>query len=199
MTHYVFPPAPTFGIGSEAFTYWQNGFTNDELKLIIDFGNSQIPSKSSVGSGVSGGMIPNEKSSEISWINLNNNSKWIYDKIIHIMMSLNTQFYQFNLYGFIDQIQFINYEADENENCDWHTDLQNQQPPRKLSFILELSDPKDYEGGELQIINYKDPLTIRKEKGLAIVFPSFSLYRVSPVTKGTKKIIVICATGPAFK
>lgn len=55
-----------------------------------------------------------------------------------------------------------------------------------LSFTLFLSDPVDYDGGELVI---DDPFADRSVKLLAgdlILYPSGSIHRVEPVTRGVR-------------
>ena len=44
---------------------------------------------------------------------------------------------------------------------------------RKLSVVLQLSDPGEYEGGELQINVGGSILSVPKELGLICFFPSF--------------------------
>ena len=84
---------------------------------------------------------------------------------------------------------------------------------RKLSMTILLND--DYEGGEFQF-KFAD----NKRKGLdkvahglktntltpplkgvgsVIVFPSYLLHRVKPVTKGTRYSLVVWSLGPPFK
>jgi PKHD-type hydroxylase len=45
--------------------------------------------------------------------------------------------------------------------------------PRKLSLVLQLSDPKDYEGGDLEIMTGSDPDVRKKQKGIIHAFPSY--------------------------
>ena len=84
---------------------------------------------------------------------------------------------------------------------------------RKLSITVLLND--DYEGGEFQFkfANEKmkgldkvgrglktNTLTPpMKGTGSVIVFPSYQLHRVKPVTKGTRYSLVGWACGPPFK
>jgi PKHD-type hydroxylase len=97
-------------------------------------------------------------------------------------------------------MQYTIYEGNDLGHYDWHLDAGNTSiPPRKLSFILQLSDPDSYEGGDLQIMNSTEPTTVKKEKGFAVVFPSYTLHRVTPVTKGIRKTLVIWVTGPTFR
>ena len=63
---------------------------------------------------------------------------------------------------------------------------------RKLSMTIVLNN--DYEGGEFQFFNYKDQL-IKEKKGTVIVFPSYMVHRVRPVTKGTRYSLVVWFCG----
>ena len=71
---------------------------------------------------------------------------------------------------------------------------------RKLSFVLQLSDPDDYEGGNLQLLDetgksYFAP----RQRGTVILFDSRTQHRVLKVTKGTRKSIVGWTVGPRWK
>jgi PKHD-type hydroxylase len=55
-----------------------------------------------------------------------------------------------------------------------------------LSFTLFLSDPNDYEGGELIIEHGIASSGIKLPAGDLILYPSYSLHRVEPVTRGRR-------------
>jgi alkylated DNA repair dioxygenase AlkB len=81
---------------------------------------------------------------------------------------------------------------------DWHIDtLPNGNTVRKISFSLCLSD--DYTGGEFELKTSKDSHVIKLKKGEMIIFPSFLLHRVRPVTAGTRKTIVGWSRGGSFQ
>lgn len=61
---------------------------------------------------------------------------------------------------------------------------------RKLSMSLQLSDPNDYEGGELLLHLSHNPTVISKQKGMMVFFPSHTLHEVTPVTKGERYSLV---------
>lgn len=112
----------------------------------------------------------------------------------------------FNLSGQEDT-QLIRYKSIDEGFYDWHMD---SFPPvdglqRKLSCVILLNDPSEYEGGLLQFkkdeLDYKDgeaPVLFEKQ-GSIIVFPSFLEHRVTPVTKGVRYTAVTWANGPSFK
>ena len=56
----------------------------------------------------------------------------------------------------------------------------------------------DFEGGDFEI-NLSTPNKVNVKKGMAIFFPSFVLHRVTPVTKGIRKSLVIWVEGPRWK
>ena len=71
---------------------------------------------------------------------------------------------------------------------------------RKLSFVIQLSDPDDYEGGNLQLLaeDGKSYFAPRK-RGTVVVFDSRTQHRVIKVTKGTRKSLVGWVVGPRWK
>lgn len=110
--------------------------------------------------------------------------------------NINAYKWHYNITGFED-IQIGYYS--EGSHYDWHSDAtwpdaNNMQ--RKLSAILMLSDPNDYEGGLLELKNIELP---KLSQGSLIVFPSIMQHRVTEVTKGDRYTAVAWAIGPAFR
>jgi len=77
---------------------------------------------------------------------------------------------------------------------------------RKLSVTVTLSEPKEYEGGDLEFAflepDKQNEIVTEKgfrKKGSIIVFPSFVWHRVTPVTKGTRNSLVVWWLGHLFK
>ena len=59
-----------------------------------------------------------------------------------------------------------------------------------VSFTLFLSEPTDYDGGELVIEAADDEQAYRLQAGNAIVYPSSTLHRVNEVTQGQRLVVV---------
>ncbi|ESJ19925.1 Fe(II)-dependent oxygenase [Cupriavidus sp. HPC(L)] len=55
-----------------------------------------------------------------------------------------------------------------------------------VSSTLFLSDPDEYEGGELVIQDLYGSHTVKLPAGHLVVYPASSLHRVTPVTKGSR-------------
>ena len=68
---------------------------------------------------------------------------------------------------------------------------------RKVSMTLLLNDPKEFKGGQFQIIN--EDRSVSLKKGYAVFFASFLRHRVTPVTKGNRKSFVMWFGGPPLK
>ena len=71
----------------------------------------------------------------------------------------------------------------------------------KFSLSIQLTDPKKYQGGDLKLHNGsdKDASIMSKAQGTLILFPSFILHEVTPVTKGERNSLVSWITGKPFK
>jgi predicted 2-oxoglutarate/Fe(II)-dependent dioxygenase YbiX len=77
---------------------------------------------------------------------------------------------------------------------------ENIEQVRKLSFVMQLSDPDDYEGGNLQLLDEAGNSYIApRQRGTVILFDSRTQHRVLKVTKGTRKSIVGWTVGPRWK
>ena len=78
-----------------------------------------------------------------------------------------------------------------NENCE-HV--------RKLSFALQLSDPDDYEGGNVQMLDETGASYIMpRQRGTMCLFDSRTMHRVHKVRKGVRKSLVGWGVGPRWK
>lgn len=75
-------------------------------------------------------------------------------------------------------------------NYGWHVDeaLFPSQPPIRsdLSCTVFLNSPQDYDGGELTIQLGAQELSYKLEAGSAILYPSTTIHRVTPVTRGVR-------------
>ena len=71
---------------------------------------------------------------------------------------------------------------------------------RKLSFSLQLSDPEDYTGGEVQFMdNGRKTYFAPKQRGTLIMFDSRTPHRVRKVKSGMRKSLVGWVVGPRWR
>jgi PKHD-type hydroxylase len=99
-----------------------------------------------------------------------------------------------------EHTQLSRYKSTDEGHYDWHMDSHAPKNgvQRKLSISILLSDPSEFEGGELQFKGIEDRKILTKQ-GSIVVFPSFIEHRVTPVTKGVRYSAVTWASGPSFR
>ena len=117
-----------------------------------------------------------------------------------IFIDINQKYYEYDLHD-IFEFQLIKYYVGGNYN--WHCDY-GEAPVsgsvRKLSMSVHLTDPKEYEGGELNLINYSNyPIMVNNDLGSTIVFDSKVPHKVWPVRWGTRIALVGWANGPKLR
>ena len=122
----------------------------------------------------------------------------IFEKICFVSKELNQRYFNFDIFGAIEGIQFTTYQSPSG-NYGKHTDNGHGSTIRKLSISIQLSDPNSYIGGELCLYNNENPIIMPKKQGQVIMFPSYVLHEVKPVTKGERISLVVWLTGKQFK
>ena len=125
----------------------------------------------------------------------------VYSPVSNFMHEVNQAHFQFELTS-MEHPQLTQYDSENKGEYKPHKDTNTptEGQYRKLSMVIQLTSPDNYEGGELifpEQVNY-DP-SITKKQGTAIVFPSYMLHGVTPVTAGMRKSLVVWAHGPAFR
>lgn len=199
MSAYHFAPSPDLSTQECNFANWVNAFSDKELQTIIDIGEKYYKKEATVGGQEKDEDISRIRKSEVSWIDLNNETTWLYDQLAYVTRQLNGQFFDFDLYGFVEHMQYTVYRPD-GDHYTWHIDKGTLKgAPRKLSIVLQLSDPSEYDGGDLEFFVSPEPIKARKEKGIIYAFPSWVLHRVTPVTRGTRRTLVVWVAGPKFR
>ena len=117
-----------------------------------------------------------------------------------IIRSVNKKYYQYDLSD-VFEFQLIKYY--EGGNYNWHCDYGVSPRPhvvRKLSMTMQLTDPSEYEGGELQLVDYQNHTNIAPNNlGTTIVFDAKVPHKVWPVTWGKRIALVGWASGPPLK
>lgn len=161
-----------------------------------------------------------KRNSKNAWVPTHH---WVGGFIWHYIQRANRENFLYDLHCIDgESMQFTSYE--EGEFYGWHNDsgLASHYKPvsvgnrveglaqdylneriemvRKLSFVLQLSNPEDYEGGNLQLLDEagKKYFAPRK-RGTIILFDSRTQHRVLKVTKGRRKSLVGWTVGPRWK
>ena len=174
-------------------------FSPKQCQMVIDKGMSLKKEEAKVGMGKpEGGLDIKKRITSISWIPFKDMPE-MYKDIESTMLKANNNHFGFEGMQLTEPAQFTHYL--EGGFYDWHMDNdvqgKHQQPVRKISMTLLLSDPATFEGGELEIMSKGK--TAKLKQGQAIFFASWLQHRVKPVTKGERKSLVMWFGGPPFK
>jgi len=195
---YVLTP---YGGTQEPFAWWEGAFNEQQINWLQQQARNG-KQKAEVGVGGVGSVNANIRRSNLNWLPNTPETSWVFETLAHAVSSLNAQFFRFNLVGFGEHIQLTNYDESEQGMYGWHVDMGPSvtSPCRKLSIVMQLSDPVDYEGGVLEIQPHgKEIIKMRKQRGLIVAFPSWTLHQVTPVTQGNRQSLVAWISGPPFK
>jgi len=184
------------------FTAWADAFTPAEVDRIVAYGDSLMPERVQLAGTAPGDMIAAADRLRIThtaWIERNVDTRWLFDRMQGVAQSLNDQTYQYDLRGFSENFQYTVYHGSEGGHYDWHVDHGPLAVPRKLSMSVQLSDPSDYQGCDLQFCAGGDIEIAPRTRGTVVAFPSYVLHRVTPVISGTRRSLVVWTTGPKFR
>jgi hypothetical protein len=139
-------------------------------------------------------VIDMKKYSKVGWFSDETASKFLSSKL----RQCNLEMFKFNLSNFSECMEYREFD-ETYKNSDWSMDVWENNSSRKLSAILFLTDPSEYEGGELSMITSAGSHVVQhKRKGEIIVFPSYLMYRINDVKRGVLRLLAFWAEGPAF-
>jgi len=186
--------------------YFKSKFTPELCKDILDQG-LLLPSKKAVmGVDVNNPIVNNEyRRSEIRFIEKNNNKfQFLFDEIWKLATIANNDFFRFHL-SKIDYIQLAEYNGDQKDEYKKHHDVfwMNNDPlyHRKLSCVIQLSDPDTYTGGDFELydLNEYPSKEELRQQGTVIFFPSFLTHAALPVTSGIRHSLAVWVDGPKWR
>ena len=110
------------------------------------------------------------------------------------------QYYNWHSDTVLDTYHKPQHNFNSGENRRQEESIQSGEYVRKLSFTLQLSDPTDYRGGEVEFLDSEGQRFLApKQRGAMIVFDSRVRHRVRKVKEGTRKSIVGWVVGPRWK
>lgn len=177
----------------------------DECRKIRELGELMVFHAGSVGNNHEDKEI---RDSEIAWINDDPNQPeiegrvWLLQRMADTMGMVNRDKFQLLLNHF-NPMQFTKYGL--NQHYTWHVDVHENQEStehRKLSAVLFLTGPDEYEGGELLLNiggNPESVVSLRPPAGTVVFFYSHIPHCVMPVTKGDRATIVVWGLGPKIQ
>ena len=180
---------------SNAHSFAHGAFSADELQRIIAMGEAAP-------------VVPQQESdAELCRVNasriyLGEQSHWLFQRLFDVALQVNQAYYRYELTGFeADALQYTVYHGSDDipAHYEWHIDIAHERVPmRKLVVVVSLSDPTEFEGGQLHYW-VQDLMTPSQDRGTVNVHPAWMMHRVTPVTKGTRRTLVGWLVGPNFR
>lgn len=182
----------------ENWAYLSDFLTDAECDHIIEIAKRDKLKSSAIGDHKGSSVDSEYRNSLETFISVNKETQYLYSKLSGAVEYLNSKFFNFDLWGFAEPLQFTEYIA-PNGKYDSHIDCLYDSRVRKLTAVVQLTDPSTYVGGDLEIIDSETPTKMIRTRGCLLAFPSYKLHRVTPVTEGTRNTLVGWVTGPCFK
>ena len=200
--------------------YWVDNFlTDDEIEKIKTHAKTLLTQDAMVGQeekekkeftldyhikDTNKGVVPRSRITDIKWISLNENTNWLFKKIIDKIIDVNGRNFDLQL-KFVENLQFSEYTEEnkgfysKHRDCGLKKSLDNFVDIRKLSFTIQLTDESEYKGGELIFYMDEEEKKAPKSKGTIIFFESDIIHEVTPVTKGVRHSLVSWVQGPNLR
>lgn len=139
------------------------------------------------------------KTSDVSLIKFGD-AKHVLEKFHNYCLNINQKMFGFDLFQ-LNDLDLMNYNTYKvGGEYSWHRDGEKNEPfDLKLTAILDLS-PGQYTGGEFSLF-LDSPCVIDQFKGTGsmIIFPSWIVHKVSPVTSGERVSLAHFLSGPLLK
>ncbi len=178
------------------YVYYQGLFLPHEIDRILNFWDDDKTIKATLAGDKK--YDDELRKSSVMFIENIPENDWIYSKLASIAMASNNERYWFDLLGFHQELQLTRYST--GDFFDWHLDFgAGEISARKLSMTIQLSESDEYEGGDLEFMINQNIVKAPRKKGTIIVFPSFIMHRVTPITKGVRQSIVGWVSGPPYR
>ena len=159
-------------------------FLEEEIQQIIDYGDALSLSDGKVKDDK---IDYNIRNSRIAWIHPNTETHWLFSRAILVFKS------SLPFFSTLQSMQYTIYDS-KGSHYDWHRDVGNGDEIMKARVnvgILQLSSPSEYKGGVLQIKYQDEVIDVMKTRGMVTTFPIELLHRVTPVTSGVRKTLIM--------
>jgi PKHD-type hydroxylase len=185
--------------------YFGKYFTPEQCNRILENGLKIPAQDAKLGvAGMNDYSNDSFRKSKIRFIQSDNpDFKWLFDELFKMGMQANKDWFNFHITN-LSYIQLAEYDESYQGEYKKHHDVfwvNNDSYHRKLTCVIQLTDPSEYEGGDLELFELseypnKDEL---RQQGTAIFFPSFIPHQAHPVTKGKRYSIAVWFEGDKWK
>lgn len=190
-------PIPTIMVHNEDTCEQDSNlyYSSEECMWIRQWAEEQTPQFATVGSGHTYEVNRSVRDVYLYGMPRTDLTDGLYHKILYQVHYANTNAFNFDIAGIYHDLQVLKYTDQTQQHYNWHIDISGGPAyGRKISYIIQLSDESEYEGGDLEVFDGTSTIAPKKQ-GSVIMFPSYVCHRVSPVTRGTRWSLVIWIQG----
>lgn len=185
--------------------YFKSYFSKQQCEEILNLG-MEVPSQDAYV-GLNGEEVSDSamRRSTIRFLSRQNPTfKSLFDDLWRMAIEANNDFFDIHITK-LDYVQLAEYNYTNRGEYKDHQDVfwLNNDPlyHRKLSCIIQLSDPTEYTGGDFEFVNtthvpLRDDIRLQ---GTVVFFPSFITHRATPVLRGTRHSIAAWFEGPKWR
>lgn len=176
------------------YTYLPGYFTAAECQAILELPGPYEPAYI---------QTPDQRSevnryhrdTQVKTLLIESATAWLYNRVVETIDKVNQHYYHFDITG-VAPLQILQYQQDGFFKE--HYDIgQSVLSHRKLSMVVFLNPPSEYQGG--QLLFFPDYPPLKQELGDVLLFPSYMYHEVKPVTTGVRYTLVIWSEGPCFQ
>ena len=159
----------------------------------------------SAGVGLSDRQEADIRRADLRWLPADDDNAWLYDRLDSYVQLANSTVFGFDVVGFEGPLQYTEYRP--GQFFDWHQDIgPGNAGRRKLSVVCVLSHPDEHDGGQLELPGGLlgpapgvEEVLAKPPQGTLVLFPSYQLHRVTPVTRGLRRSLVAWVVGPPLR
>ena len=155
----------------------------EEVNQIIEIGDALVLSEGKIKDDKVDHSI---RDSRIAWIHPNTETQWLFSRAILVFKS------SLPFFSTLQSMQYTTYDS-KGSHYDWHRDIGGDEiaKARVTVGIVQLSHPSEYTGGVLQIKYEDQVIDVMKTKGMVTTFPIQLEHRVTTVTSGVRKTLIM--------
>jgi PKHD-type hydroxylase len=128
-------------------------------------------------------------------------TNFIFKKMSELVKNVNDEHFDFDIEGYDNDAMFHTTYIAPTKLYDWHTDKvfrDGEKHLSKLSVVVQLSDPSEYEGGVAQVA-MNGVNKIERKCGLVYIIPGSAAHSLTAITSGVRRVLVAFMVGPPFK
>lgn len=169
------------------YKYYHNFIIKEDCEYLIQSNIDKLESAKVANNTSASKFLRKGKT---SWINNNEDIKSteIIQKIVDLMF-WESKFTHNTELSTVESVQFAKYGF--LDHYDKHIDIGTDGNYRVLTAVVELSDPKNYIGGGLNLYMGRHIYKIPFKQGTVVIFPSIITHKAKPVFYSSRYSITL--------